>query len=553
MENKQELPVEELKKFGIMTSDNSFSPKLSSQEKDNFLKGFTLVADDDKNRLTFKLSEDKSSLDVNVYNKDIVNHKGLSSNELYEIATSSKSLYKPTADYGNIVEIGKTHFNKNPANEMVSFAIVENERGKTVFYGNDLENKLKNFKIGDAVQINNVGIEKTTITAHIDNEPKEINKYNNIFTVDPLTQTNQKTKSSLFEYDSESKTIQDIDTTELEFDMINGIKLTSTQIKDLKKGKEINIDDDTKVQLSPKAKDKISSNAKALLIASIAFDGGLSYLIVKGVQKLNSMAMEQKKQQETASFGQGLEYMKTVLESKITQFPNNALLKNKLKEISKEITADQEATNKTGVISNINSEKSGTLIEKGDAHYLNDKNNEKNYYATLLGDDNKEHTIWGIDLKEKLKNVEVYENVDIKYAGKVDATIKVPIKDKDNLTTGFEDKTVKRNSFDVKENDAKLSQQVIDHFKENSEKLEQIKSFLFSKLSQYPEDKSIVSSINIVDKYISSTTVTKQDENKNLHAVDFDRFEDNNREKEIKQTQELNKGEELSTTKGRSR
>jgi hypothetical protein len=555
MENNEQLPVTELKKFGIMTDDNKFSPKLSQQEIDNFLKGSTLVADDDKNRLTFKLADDKSSLEVNVYNKDIVNHKDLSSSELYEIATSSKSLYKAMADHGKIVEMGKTNFNQNPQNEMVSFVTVENERGKTVFYGNDLEEKLKAFKVGDAVQVSNVGIEKSTITANIDEELKQINKYNNVFNVEPLTDANQKTKSVLFQYDSESKTVKDLDTTELEFDTINGIKLTSSQIRDLKKGKEVKLDDDTTVELSPKSKEKsgLSSNTRMLLLTSLAFDGGLSFLIIKGVQKLNSMRLEHKQQQQTASFANGLENMKSVLESKISQSPNDQALKDKLKAVSKEITEDRETKTRAGKPIQEANNNSGVLIAKGDDHYLHDKNNEKNYYVTLLGSDNKERTIWGIDLKEKLADVKMFENIEIKYAGKKDVNVKVPIRDDDNKITAYEDKVVKRNSFDVNQHDLKLSQNVIDHFKENSEKLDQIKSFLLSKSTQYPEDKSIISSINIVDKYISSTNVTKQDENKNLQVVDYDTYEDANREKERKQVQEQEQGEERSTSKGRAR
>lgn len=555
MENNEQLPVAELKKFGIMTDENKFSPKLSPQEIDNFLKGSTLVADDDKNRLTFKLADDKSSLEVNVYNKDIVNHKDLSSSELYEIATSNKSLYKAMADHGKIVEMGKTNFNQNPKNEVVSFVTVENERGKTVFYGNDLENKLKDFKVGDAVQINNVGIEKSAITANIDDELKQINKYNNLFSVQPLTDMNEKTKSVLFQYDSESKTVKDLDTTELEFDTINGIKLSSSQIRDLKKGKEVKLDDDTTVELSPKSKEKsgLSSNTRMLLLTSLAFDGGLSFLIIKGVQKLNSMRLEHKQQQQSASFASGLENMKSVLESKISQSPNDQSLKDKLKAVSKEITEDRETKTTVGKPVQEANNNSGVLIAKGDDHYLHDKNNEKNYYATLLGIDQKEHTIWGIDLKEKLADVKMFENIEIKYAGKKDVNVKVPIRDNDNKVTGYEDKVVKRNSFDVKELAVKLELLGIEHFKENSEKLEQIKSFLLSKSRQYPEDKSIISNINIVDKYISATNVTKQDENKNLQVVDYDTYEDANREKERKQEQEQDKGEERSTSKGRAR
>lgn len=550
MENNNQLPVAELKKFGIMTEDNLFSKKLSVQEIDNFKTGSTLVADDDKNRLTFKLSEDKSSLEVNVFDKDIVNHKDLSSSELYEISITNKSLYKAVSDYGTIVEQGKTNFNHNPKNEIVSFVTVENERGKTVFYGNDLENKLKDYKIGDSVQINNVGVEKTIITANIDGELKDINKYNNLFSINPLSDENKETKSSLFQYDTKTKTIKDLDTTELDFDTINGIKLSASQIKDLKKGKEVQIDDDTIIELSPKANNFINSNTRALLISSLAFDGGMSFIIIKGLQKLNNMRLEQKRQQQTASFSTGLENMKSMLESKISQNPKDVKLQEKLKNITKEISVTNQSNTPFSKAVKEDNYNSGVLVAKGEDHYLHDKNNEKNYYVTLLGNDNKEHTIWGIDLKEKMSDIQMFENIDIKYMGKVDVIVKVPIKNEENLITGYEEKEVKRNSFDVTENNKELLQKTIDTFKESTEKLNQIKSFLLSKSRIYPEDKSIISSINIVDKYISSTNVTKRDDNKNLQVVDYDTYEDANAKK-IKES--IEQTEERSTSKSRSR
>lgn len=553
MENNETLPYADLKKFGIMNAQNEFSSKLSSQDVDNFLKGSTLVADDDNNRLTFKLTDDKSKLEVNAYNKDIVNHKDLSSSELFEIASTDKSLYKPMADYGTIVSSGKTHFNNNPQNELTHYVEIQNERGKTTFYGNDLESKLKDFKVGDTVQISNVGIEKASITANIDDEVRAFNKYNNLFDVQLLTDENKETRSKLFEYDTKTKTVADIDTSTLEFDMINGIKLTPAQIRDLKRGKEISVDDDTKVQLSPKAdnKAKVSSNTRILLLASLAVDGGLSFLIIKGVEKLQRMRLEYKKQQETASFRDGLETMKKLLETKIAQSPNDLSLKEELKKVNGEISSHDQENPRTVATYK---ENGGLLIDKNEAHYLHDKTNEKSYYATILDSDNKEKTIWGIDLIEKLKDVPLFQHVDIKYAGKTDVNVKVPIRDDHRNVIGFEDKVVKRNSFDVIETEKKeISEKVLDHFKENNEKLNQIKSFLQSKSRLYPEDKSIINSINIVDKYISSTNVNKRDDNKNLQVVDYDTYEDANRAKEQKQKQEQDKDEERVHQKGRTR
>lgn len=189
MENTSTLLTDELRKFGIMNQQDHFSEKLSKKEIDDFLKGGILIAENDKNRLTFKINDDK--LDVNVYNKDIVNHKDLSTAELFEISSSNRNLYKVMADYGNITHIGTGYFNKNPENEMTTFVEIENERGKTIFFGNKLEDSLKDFKVGDKIQIIQTGVEKTVLKID-DADEKELAKFDNVFIINPFKEKNKQ-------------------------------------------------------------------------------------------------------------------------------------------------------------------------------------------------------------------------------------------------------------------------------------------------------------------------------------------------------------------------
>ncbi|WP_312345274.1 hypothetical protein [Chryseobacterium binzhouense] len=64
------LPTDELKNFGIINDDLTFSKKLSSDDIDKFLKGYTIVADNDKNRATFQLTEDNTKLKVIFLERD---------------------------------------------------------------------------------------------------------------------------------------------------------------------------------------------------------------------------------------------------------------------------------------------------------------------------------------------------------------------------------------------------------------------------------------------------------------------------------------------------
>ena len=66
----ENLPTSDLKEYGIMSDDNTFSKKLSQKDIDNFLKGYAMIADNGKDRLIFLLTDNNTRLNVNVYQRD---------------------------------------------------------------------------------------------------------------------------------------------------------------------------------------------------------------------------------------------------------------------------------------------------------------------------------------------------------------------------------------------------------------------------------------------------------------------------------------------------
>ena len=64
------LPTEDLKTFGIINDDLTFSKKLSSDDIQKFLNGYTIVADNDQNRATFQLSDNNTKLKVIFLERD---------------------------------------------------------------------------------------------------------------------------------------------------------------------------------------------------------------------------------------------------------------------------------------------------------------------------------------------------------------------------------------------------------------------------------------------------------------------------------------------------
>ncbi len=68
--NTKTLPTDELKKYGIINEDLSFSKKLNADDIQKFLKGYTIVADHDKNRATFQLTDNNTQLKVIFLERD---------------------------------------------------------------------------------------------------------------------------------------------------------------------------------------------------------------------------------------------------------------------------------------------------------------------------------------------------------------------------------------------------------------------------------------------------------------------------------------------------
>ena len=64
------LPTNDLKEYGILSEDNTFSKKLSQKDIENFLNGHTLVADNGKDRLIFLLTDNNTRLNVNIFQRD---------------------------------------------------------------------------------------------------------------------------------------------------------------------------------------------------------------------------------------------------------------------------------------------------------------------------------------------------------------------------------------------------------------------------------------------------------------------------------------------------
>ncbi|WP_312824801.1 hypothetical protein [Epilithonimonas sp.] len=148
---KHNLPTDELKNFGIINDDLTFSKKLSEDDIQKFLQGYTIVADNDKNRATFQLTEDNTKLKVIFLERDKSLNKLLENSkdkvqytDVKELSNEHPSFEKKALNYdtetGKVVEFD---FIKN-ATELT--AIIANKKNAEELnrYKNELL-KLKDF------------------------------------------------------------------------------------------------------------------------------------------------------------------------------------------------------------------------------------------------------------------------------------------------------------------------------------------------------------------------------------------------------------------------
>ncbi|SDE62373.1 Protein of unknown function [Mucilaginibacter pineti] len=137
----------------------------------------------------------------------------------------------------------------------------------------------------------------------------------------------------LVEFDNETNEFIEVDTGKIfPPDEINGIPLTKEQKKNYRKGKEVETEDGTTIQYSAQDKHAIRANRLAL-IASILIDGGVSYVLFKGLNALFN------KKQEAApgkNFNQALEKLKEAEAKRVA--PDIKADKGEDEEISESIS-----------------------------------------------------------------------------------------------------------------------------------------------------------------------------------------------------------------------
>ncbi|NMR33147.1 hypothetical protein HIO71_02875 [Chryseobacterium aquaticum] len=187
--NTNTLPTDELKKYGIINEDLSFSKKLNADDIQKFLKGYTIVADNDKNRATFQLTDNNTQLKVIFLERDknlpeILNNsmnrveytdvQKLSNKLLPEFSTIEKKAFVFDKETSKVVEFD---FIKN-ATELTAIIADKKDTEELNRYKNELL-KLKSYLLEKIDQYPEIAKE---ITNDLSIVSREINSVNSIAT-----------------------------------------------------------------------------------------------------------------------------------------------------------------------------------------------------------------------------------------------------------------------------------------------------------------------------------------------------------------------------------
>jgi len=136
--------------------------------------------------------------------------------------------------------------------------------------------------------------------AYVTDEEAEKLSTGELSALDKVVEVNGIKKEVVIEFDQDTQEFVITDTERiLAPDLVNNEKLTPEQKQRFKKGKEVELQDGTKFRFSATASEGMRSN-RLHLIASLIVDGGLSYVLYKG---LKAMSKKEPKVSEDYSRG----------------------------------------------------------------------------------------------------------------------------------------------------------------------------------------------------------------------------------------------------------
>ncbi|MCL4638340.1 MAG: DUF3945 domain-containing protein [Olivibacter sp.] len=365
----EQLPKEDLQALGLLKDGQL---KLDQRNQDILLNGriTPLMRLDNINvdglgiksldaKLSLQMKQDGNvGLYVHPIFKEPVAHPNLAPEENRDFSRGGAH-EKQTSAYGRITDFGSAHYKDDPKNSTSYFVELEKLNGeKTKIWGVDLARALKESGkgIGDAVQLEFKGREFVQVELNGKYEQKERYSWN----VTDFVPENKKQQSTIYEFDKETNSFVAVDSEDILVpEEVNGMPLSEDQKKKLKKGQVVDLEDGTAIQASPaNAKNGFLQSNRKLLIASVLLDGGMSFVLIKGIQLLTEF-MNRKKdenQEYNKGYRDALVKVQADLERKAKEYPND-------KEILEDLNTVKAEFNRTATMNTYNDAEEKSINE----------------------------------------------------------------------------------------------------------------------------------------------------------------------------------------------
>ncbi len=348
--NITDIDNQELEALGLI--DEQGNILLSDDDKQRLESGLTtddislkniLIRDQAKDfdcKLSLYNEGEKTKVKIHPYYRDIEKCNILSTEEINYISKKEGVHIKNTGVSGELLDYGKAPYQFDDKQQDSFYVKLQSEGKERYIWGVMLEEALKKANVikGTEITVRNTGIEPVQVKVpiyedgYLKGHKDEIVNRNN-FEITPYDKHKDiKNSSVLIEYDENSKSFAIVDSNKIPLiQAVNGRKLTKEQQEDLKEGKEITLDDDIKLQASPKSGQLFSSNKK-LLICSMLLDGGLSFMMIKAAEliqkkieqsELNKQAQIEQKDKLNGQFMERLTKIDKEIDSIVAKHGNN--------------------------------------------------------------------------------------------------------------------------------------------------------------------------------------------------------------------------------------
>src|SRR5690606_32138782 len=354
----EELPMEDLKALGLIkdgkldlepnTKDALLNGRLTKMLHMSDIKvdGLGINAIDAK--LSLARKEDGTvGLYVHPIYQNLTAHPNLSHEENNDFARGGAHA-KYTSAYGIITDSGFAPYEFNEKNSKSFYIELEKNNGeRTKVWGIDLHRALTESgkQNGDKVQLDFMG--KKSVQVEVDGKWEMKDRYE--WQVNDFVPNKKKEQTFIYEFDKETNSFAAVESNDVRTPVeINGMPLSDEQKRKFRRGEVVELPDSTAIQVSPIASEKYMRSNRRFLLASMLLDGGLSFLVMKGIEMGHNYQLGKKEKEQQLEYNKGyrdaLSKVQADLERKSQQYPNNKDIIDDLNTVKEEYSRTANST-----------------------------------------------------------------------------------------------------------------------------------------------------------------------------------------------------------------